>query len=144
MHPVIDRPFYLKQLRSWRDNGLVKFVTGPRRCGKSFLMRLLQEELKRSGIGNGQILTYDLGQLSQLPFRDALVLNDDITKRLASGKKTYLFIDEIQACTGFEKLLASLLHEERLDIYVTGSDAGMLDGKEMTYLTGRYLSLIHI
>lgn len=141
MHPVIDRPFYLKQLRSWRDNGLVKIVTGPRRCGKSFLLRVFQEELKQSGIGNGQILTYDLSELSQLQFRDALILNDDITKRLPSDKRTYLFIDEIQACTGFEKLLASLLHEENLDIYVTGSDAGMLSGKEMTYLTGRYLRL---
>lgn len=138
---IINRPTYLKQLRSWLGTRLIKIIMGPRRCGKSYLMRMFQEELKKSGIKEDQILFYELDKFSQLRFHDPMELNDDIMKRLSSGKKTFLFIDEIQECKQFEKLLASLEHEENLEIYVTGSNAYMLSGELMTYLTGRYLSL---
>ena len=78
---------------------------------------------------------------SFLKFLDPLVLNEDILKRKAKNGKTYLFIDEVQECRQFERLLSSLEQENDLDIYVTGSNAYMLSGELMTYLTGRYISI---
>lgn len=139
--PLIPRPYYTEQLKTWSDSGLIKVVMGPRRCGKSFLLRLYREELRRAGVADEQMLVYDLDRFDCLRFLDPLALSEDILRRKTPGKKTYLFIDEIQECREFERLLASLGHEEGLDIYVTGSNAYMLSGELMTYLTGRYVAI---
>ncbi len=138
---IIPRPRYIQQLKTWSDSKLIKIVMGPRRCGKSFLLHLYREELRASGVTDEQMLVYDLTRFDSLKFLDPLVLNEDILKRKAKNGKTYLFIDEVQECRQFERLLSSLEQENDLDIYVTGSNAYMLSGELMTYLTGRYISI---
>lgn len=138
---IIPRPAYIKQLQTWRGTGLIKIIMGPRRCGKSFLLHLFREALRAEGVGDDRLLTYDLNRFDHLRFHDPLVLHEDIFRRRAKSGQTFVFIDEIQACRDFEKLLSSLEHEEGLDIYVTGSNACMLSGELMTYLTGRYISI---
>ena len=138
---IIPRPAYIKQLQTWRGTGLIKIIMGPRRCGKSFLLHLFREALRAEGVGDDRLLTYDLNRFDNLRFHDPLVLHEDIFSRRAKSGQTFVFIDEIQECRDFEKLLSSLEHEEGLDIYVTGSNAYMLSGELMTYLTGRYISI---
>lgn len=138
---IIPRPAYIKQLQTWRGTGLIKIIMGPRRCGKSFLLHLFREALRAEGVGDDRLFTYDLNRFDNLRFHDPLVLHEDILSRRAKSGQTFVFIDEIQECRDFEKLLSSLEHEEGLDIYVTGSNAYMLSGELMTYLTGRYISI---
>lgn len=138
---IIPRPHYIQQLKTWSNSRLIKIVMGPRRCGKSFLLHLFREELRASGIAEEQMLVYDLDRFDNLKFHDPFALNADILRRKAKGRRSYLFIDEVQECREFERLLSSLEHEDDLDIYVTSSNAYMLSGELMTYLTGRYASI---
>ena len=133
---VIPRPRYMAQLKTGSSSRLIKVVMGPRRCGKSFLLHLYREELKASGVADEQMLVYDLARLANLKFCDPVALNDDILKRRAPGEKTYLFIDAVEECRGFERLLAGLAEVPGLDIYVTGSNAYMLSGELGTSLAG--------
>ena len=139
--PLIRRPHYLKLLHEWRENGLIKVIMGPRRCGKSFLLKLFREELLHSGITDAQILSFELDRLEEEVYHDPHRLHEAVLSRLQPGKNCFLFIDEVQECRGFEKVLASLGARDGIDIYVTGSNAYMLSGELATYLTGRYMPL---
>lgn len=137
---IIERPHYLRLLRQWQGNGLVKVIMGPRRCGKSVLLELFRDELRKTeGVSSDQIITFELDRFEQERFLDPKLLHDEVLKRWNAKKQTFLFIDEVQECKGFEKVLASLQGRDNLDIYVTGSNAYMLSGELATYLTGRYL-----
>ena len=138
---LIPRPTYLDRLWNWRDSNLIKVVMGPRRCGKSFLLKMFRDRLLDTKVSNDQLLVYELDRFENDRFLDPKVLHADILSRRVAGKKSYVFIDEIQECQGFEKMLSSLEHHDDLDIYVTGSNAYMLSGELMTYMTGRYLAL---
>lgn len=138
---IVARPYYLQLLKHWRGNGLIKVVMGPRRCGKSFLLRLLREELESEGIESSCILSFELDYEEEAQFRDPSKLHAAVLERLQPGKTCYVFIDEVQECKGFEKVLASLGARDGIDLYVTGSNAYMLSGELATYLTGRYLPL---
>lgn len=138
---VIPRPLYLDRLLAWRESRLIKVVMGPRRCGKSFLLKLFRNRLLEEGVSEDQLLIFDLDRFENDRLLDPKILHDEILSRRCIGKKTYVFIDEVQECKGFEKMLNSLEHYDDLDIYVTGSNAYMLSGELMTYMTGRYLAL---
>lgn len=138
---LIPRPTYLDCLWNWRESGLIKVVMGPRRCGKSFLLKMFRERLLQEGVSGDQLLVYELDRFENDRFLDPKVLHADVLSRRVEGKRTYVFIDEIQECRGFEKMLSSLEHHDDLDIYVTGSNAYMLSGELMTYMTGRYLAV---
>ena len=138
---VIPRPSYLNRLWAWRESGLIKVVMGPRRCGKSYLLKLFRQRLLEEGVSEDQLLILDLDRFENDRLLDPKVLHDEILAHRSVGKTTYVFIDEIQECRGFEKMLSSLGHHDELDIYVTGSNAYMLSGELMTYMTGRYLAL---
>lgn len=138
---MIDRPSYLEKLRRWRDRDVIKVVTGVRRCGKSTLLKLFAEELKRDGVPSERIITVNLEQLENERLLDYHVLHDDIVSRLTPDAMNYVFIDEVQNVPGFQKAVDSLYTRENVDLYLTGSNALLLGGTLATLLSGRYIEV---
>lgn len=138
---MVKRTEYLAQLRSWKDEQVIKVVTGIRRCGKSTLLTQFQEELRQSGIAQEQIISINFEELEYEHLLDHRMLYDYIKARLCPGKVTYIFLDEIQKVDQFQKAVDSLFVKEDTDIYITGSNAYLLSGDLATLLTGRYVEI---
>jgi predicted AAA+ superfamily ATPase len=141
MENLIQRKYYLDQLAVWREEHVIKVVTGIRRCGKSTLFELFIGQLKRSGVSNEQIITINL---EDEDFSDLLhykKLHTYIKEHLAKNKMTYVFLDEIQNCEDYEKAVSSLYLKKNIDLYLTGSNAYMLSGELATKLTARYIKI---
>jgi len=122
------------------DSPFVKILTGVRRCGKSTILIMLREELLKRGINSEQILSYRFDSLENENIKTASALYMDVKSHLAQGKKTYLFLDEIQEVADWEKAVNSFMVDFDIDIYVTGSNSRMMSSEISTYLTGRYIS----
>ena len=137
----IERPNYLKQLLAYQDSDLVKIVTGIRRCGKSTLMMLMAEELRKQGISDQNIIHMNLESLQYHDLLDYLPFYRYIEEKIQSPGKHYLFFDEIQTVTGWEKAIESLRLEHDVDIYITGSNAYFLSSQLSTLLAGRYVEI---
>lgn len=135
---LIERPSYLNHITPYIKKNLIKVITGQRRVGKSYLlfqlMKLIQnsEEIANIIYINKEDLRFDF-------IKNANDLNEYVHSQLTPGQHNYIFIDEIQDITDFEKALRSLLLDEKNDIYITGSNAKMLSGELATYLSGRYI-----
>jgi predicted AAA+ superfamily ATPase len=125
----------------WREEELIKVVTGVRRCGKSTLFDLYIERLKADGVGDEQIILVNLENVDCSELLDYRKLHDYVKNRIVKGKWTYVFIDEAQNCTDYEKAISSLYLKKNLDIYLTGSNAYMLSGELATKLTARYIEI---
>ena len=138
---MVQRTAYLKQLESWRDEQVIKVVTGIRRCGKSTLLKQYQELLRERGVGEEQIISINFEELEYEPLLEYHALYQYVKERLCPGKMTYIFLDEIQKVDGFQKVVDSLYVKENTDIYITGSNAYLLSGDLATLLTGRYVEL---
>lgn len=138
---MIERKEYLDALRRWRDKRVIKVITGIRRCGKSTLMELFQEELLRDGVRQEQILSVNLEDFANLPLRDAAKLHSYVLEKAAPEGTTYVFLDEIQNIRDFPPMIDSLFLRKNLDLYITGSNAYMLSGELATYLSGRYVTI---
>ena len=128
----------LEKLTALRDRNLIKVVTGVRRCGKSTLLLQFQKLIKKE-IPNSSIISMnlDLPEFRFLAEQDWKSIYDYIQKKLKKRIKNYIFIDEIQNITDFEKLLEGLFVTPNTDIYVTGSNAYLLSSELATLLTGR-------
>ncbi|PNV60440.1 ATPase [Clostridium sp. chh4-2] len=137
---MINRPIYVKKIMAFADMPFVKILTGIRRCGKSTILKMLMDEMKKRGIGDDQILHYSFDSLEYEDIKTAKALFSYLTQHLFSGGKTYLFLDEIQEVKSWEKVLNSLMTDYDVDIYVTGSNSRMMSSEISTYLTGRYIS----
>ena len=138
---MIKREEYLNKLISWYEKQVIKVVTGVRRCGKSTLFKLYIEHLKSKGISEEQIISINLENLELEDLLNYKNLYQYISDRLCEKKYTYVFIDEVQECLGFERVVDSLLLKEKVDIYITGSNAHMLSGELATFLSGRYVEI---
>lgn len=138
---MVERREYLDQLIQWKDEQVIKVVTGIRRCGKSTLLTQYQSWLKDSGISEKQIVSVDFEELEYEELLDYKRLYAYLKARLVSGEKTYIFLDEIQKVPAFEKVVDSLYVKPDVDIYITGSNAYMLSGDLATLLTGRYVEI---
>ena len=138
---MVERKKYLKQLWSWKDEQVIKVVTGIRRCGKSTLLKQYQEKLLAEGIAREQMISINFEELENEPLLDYQALYRYIKERLCDGKMTYIFLDEIQKVMSFEKAVDSLYVKDNIDIYITGSNAYMLSGELATLLTGRYVGI---
>ena len=138
----IERDIYLRRLIEGEGNGLVKIVTGIRRCGKSYLLfELFREHLLRSGVPADHILEYNLDMLDNVALREPMAMLLSIRSRLVDDRKYYIFLDEIQLMKGFEELLNTLLHHRNVDIYVTGSNSRFLSKDIVTDFRGRSLEI---
>lgn len=138
---MIGRKAYLDALKRWRDKQVIKVITGIRRCGKSTLMELFQNELLDSGVLQEQIITVNLEDYANMKLRDPMKLHEHIVERASSKGKTYVFLDEVQNVQDFPPMIDSLFLRKNLDLYITGSNAYMLSGELATHLSGRYVTI---
>ena len=138
---MVERKEYLEHLIQWKDEQVIKVVTGIRRCGKSTLLLQYQEWLKASGVSDEQIVTINFEELEYEELQDYKKLYAYLKDRLCKGKMTYIFLDEIQKVSAFEKVVDSLYVKPQVDLYMTGSNAYMLSGDLATLLTGRYVEI---
>ena len=130
----------MRRIRPFIGTDLVKVVTGIRRCGKSVMLDLIKEELKESGISAAQFITFNFENMRNANFCIATALHDEVIRRASEiSGKVYLFFDEIQEVTDWEKCINSLRVEMDCDIYITGSNARLLSGELATVLGGRYV-----
>ena len=138
---MIVRPYYLNELKKYRDVPLVKILAGIRRCGKSTILDMLREDLLANGVRPEQIIErrYTSLDLGDLP--SAKDMYQDIKADLNATGRNYLLLDEVQEIEGWEKAINSLLELGNTDIYVTGSNSKLMSSEISTYLTGRYVTI---
>lgn len=120
---IIERPEYIKQLLPFKDKKIIKIITGVRRCGKSTMFELYQEELKRQGVKSKQIQSINLEDLDNESLKDYHKLYKTITKKLVPKQKNYVFLDEIQVVQEFGQVVNSLYLKGNIDVYLTGSNS---------------------
>ncbi len=136
----IERNNYLNFLLNHKDKQIIKVVSGIRRCGKSTLFEIYKEFLLNSGINKKQIISINLEDINYQD-KNYKELYFDIKSKLIEGKMTYIFLNEIQNCKNFEKMVDSLFIQPNVDIYLTGSNAYFMSGELATLLSGRYVEL---
>jgi predicted AAA+ superfamily ATPase len=138
---IIERKAYLEKLWSFKDTRLVKVVTGVRRCGKSTLLQSFQKQLLASGIPQQSVVYLNFEDMDNAALKDIHKLKNYLDETIDNRRRNYLFFDEIQLVKDFPVLINSLLLDEKLDIYITGSNADMLSSDIATLLTGRYIEM---
>ena len=136
---IVARKRYLDMLIAGQGNGLVKVVTGGRRCGKSFLLfRLFHDYLVSTGVSEDRIIELSLDDRRNMKFRDPDVLLEYVDSRiLSAGKTTYVILDEVQFVSDFVGVILSLLHTPGVDVYVSGSNSRFLSKDVVTEFRGR-------
>ena len=138
---MVIRNEYLQQLLTWKDEQVIKVVTGIRRCGKSTLLKQYQDHLRVTEVTDEQIISINFEELEYEHLLDYKTLYQYIKDRLCTDKTTYIFLDEIQKVPYFEKVVDSLYVKDCIDVYITGSNAHLLSGDLATLLTGRYIEI---
>ena len=134
----IRRDKYLDDLKNRMHNGMIKVITGIRRCGKSYLVfKLFKNYLIQSGIPENNIIEIALDERKNKEYRDPDAILEYIEEQIADKGDYYLLIDEVQLLNDFEEVLNSLLHKSNLDIYVTGSNSKFLSKDIITEFRGR-------
>ena len=138
---MVQRKQYMDKLKKMKDKKIIKVVTGIRRCGKSTLLLMFRAYLKECGVEDNQIISVNFEDIANEPLLDYKKLHDYVTQRLIPDKMTYVFLDEIQNVTQFQKTVDSLFIKENVDVYITGSNAQMLSSELATLLSGRYIEI---
>ena len=138
---MVKRKEYLNKLIEWKDEQVIKVVTGIRRCGKSTLLWQYQDYLRENGVLDEQIISLNFEELENEALLDYKALYSYIKERLCKDKMTYIFLDEIQNVSSFEKAIDSLYVKDNTDVYITGSNSYLLSGELATLLTGRYVEI---
>lgn len=137
---MIIRPKYMEFIRPYFDTPFVKILTGIRRCGKSTILEMIMNELLDKGIKKENVIYLHLDSFINDDITTGKKLYEFISERI-KDEKVYIFIDEVQEATGWEKAINSLMVDYDVDIYVTGSNSKLLSSEISTYLTGRYISI---
>lgn len=138
---MIKRESYLSQIRPFIDQAeLIKVIIGVRRSGKSIMLELIQDELKKKGVSEDKMISINFEDLTYSSLTTATALHDYLKVKIdAIGGRTYIFLDEIQEVSDWEKCVNSLRVNSDADIYITGSNAKMLSGEYATLISGRYV-----
>lgn len=137
----LERKHYLDWLLKWKDQQIIKVITGVRRCGKSTLFAIYQDHLLAQGVDKTQIIAINFEDLEYENLTDYKALYQYVKERLQPDKMNYIFLDEIQRVAHYEKAVDSLFLRENCDLYLTGSNGYLLSGELATLLTGRYVAL---
>lgn len=137
----IERVAYLNKLIALKDKQLIKVITGVRRCGKSTLMEMFQDYLKKNDIDDEQIIAINLEDYDFYELRNPQTLYRYVKERMIKGKKLYVFLDEIQHVENFPDVVNSLFIKKEIDLYLTGSNAYMLSSEIATFISGRYVEI---
>lgn len=138
---MVQRDEYLNQLKKWKDEQVIKVITGIRRCGKSTLLEMYRDYLKSDGVSDDRIISINFEELEYEELSDYKALYNYIKERLHKTETTYIFLDEIQQVENFQKAVDSLYVKKNTDIYITGSNAYLLSGELATLLSGRYVEI---
>lgn len=138
---LVPRPTYLQKLEKLANKQIIKVLTGVRRCGKSRLLQLFQQQLLADGVQPEQIQAINFEDLAFSKLTDYQELYRYLSQRLLPDQMNYIFLDEIQNVPNFEKAVDSLFIKSNVDLYITGSNAFMLSGELATLLSGRYIEI---
>ncbi|BAK97773.1 hypothetical protein OBV_05750 [Oscillibacter valericigenes Sjm18-20] len=137
---MIERPLYVEKIMAYTDTPFVKILTGVRRCGKSTILKMIMEKLQtQRGVPADRIVSYRFDSMEYEDFT-AKQMFAELKSRLSPNGKMYLFLDEVQEITGWEKVVNSLAADYDVDLYVTGANSRMMSSEISTYLTGRYVA----
>ena len=141
---MIKREIYIDRIKPFINKDIIKVLTGIRRSGKSFMLKLIMEELEKNGIDKEKFININFENLKYKSLCTAESLNNFILSKAKKNERYYLFLDEIQEVNEWEKCINSLRSDEEydFDIYITGSNAKLLSGELSTYLAGRYVEFI--
>ena len=141
---MIERELYMRQIRPFMGQPVVKVITGIRRCGKSVVLQLVADELLRRGVERESIVYMNFESFEWMDLSDARALYAHV-KGVVDGRpgKPCILLDEVQEVEGWERAVNSFIVDWGADVYVTGSNSRMLSSELATYLAGRYVS-IHI
>lgn len=138
---MVERKVYLEDLIHFKDKRIIKVITGIRRCGKSTMFELYQEYLKTQEIREEQILTVNLEDGEFRALKESEQLYEYVCGRLIPDSMNYVFLDEIQQISDFQKAVDWLYVKKNVDLYITGSNAFLLSGELATLLSGRYVEI---
>lgn len=138
---VIQRPDYLNFLMEWKEQQIIKVVTGIRRCGKSTLFDLFRDYLYSIGVEESQIIFINFEEAENEILCDYQALYDYVKSKMLPDKMNYIFLDEIQHVADYQKAVDSLFVKKNTDVYITGSNAYFMSGELATLLSGRYVEL---
>ncbi len=140
---MIKRDIYLKRIKPFINSDVIKVLTGIRRAGKSVMLELIKKELYDIGVQKNQIIHLNFEDISNQKLCTAESLHNYICQEISKlDKKAYLFLDELQEVSEWEKCINSLRVKFDCDIYITGSNAKLLSGELATYLAGRYVEFV--
>lgn len=135
---IIERNEYLNKLISRRENGMIKILTGIRRCGKSFILDpIFKDYLISNGVKECHIIKLDLDDIKNMKYLDPEELDKYVDEHTIDNEMHYVLIDEIQKVDNFEAVLNGFLHRRNLDVYVTGSNSKFLSSDIITEFRGR-------
>lgn len=137
----INRTDYLNWLIRWKEQQIIKVVTGVRRCGKSTLFAIFQDYLLQHGIAREQIISINFEDLDFEELTDYKALYQYVRGKMLPDQMNYVFLDEIQHVEHYQKAVDSLFLKNNCDVYLTGSNAYFMSGELATLLTGRYVEL---
>ena len=139
---MIIREKYLSKIRPFYEHDLIKVITGIRRCGKSVILKQIMNELKENGVKDEQIIYINFEFEEHYNLCNHLDFNKYIENQIINNNKYYLFFDEIQKVKKWELAINSFkaVHEDKVSIFITGSNSDLLSGELATHITGRYVS----
>ena len=138
---LIQREDYLRFLMDWKNKQIIKVISGIRRCGKSTLFELFCEKLQNEGVQSEQIITINFEDAENEELCDYKKLYEYVKSRMLPDRMNYIFLDEIQHVSDFQKAVDSLFIKKNTDVYITGSNAYFMSGELATLLSGRYVEL---
>ena len=141
---MIAREFYMKQIRNYMNTPVVKVITGMRRSGKSVMLELIAEELRKQCVDDNNIVYINFESLRFAKLKKDMLLYEHLTELAEHAEgRMYILLDEIQEVDDWEKVINSMRIDVDCDIYITGSNARLLSGELATLLSGRYVE-IHV
>lgn len=138
---MIIRPDYIRALTPYIDVPLVKILAGVRRCGKSTILEMMEQELLSRGVAKENIIVRKYTEMDVDDGFTAKRMYQELSDAIQGKGRCYLFLDELQEVDGWEKAVNSLLEGADVDIYVTGSNSKLMSSEISTYLSGRYVSI---
>lgn len=142
MEKYTSRTQYIKKLLAYKDQDLIKVVTGLRRSGKSTLLEMYRTELQKLGLAPSQMVSLNFEEMELRKYLNDLDgLYSHIIRQLNLLKPCYVFLDEVQNVKEFERLVDGLFVKPNIDVYITGSNALLLSGELATLLSGRYIEI---
>ena len=138
---MIPREEYISKLKAFKNKQIIKVVTGLRRSGKTTLMELYEDKLRKDGVLEEQIIHINFEDVDYDYIETYKDLHSEVVKRLVPDRMNYIILDEVQRVEGFERAVDSLYLRKNCDLYITGSNSKLLSGDLATLLSGRYVEI---